>query len=155
FGGTIVFAGNPANDVIDLPGTTVTDVYNTGSSLILTESNGAAVALSSQNLGFNYVTAAADGAGGTALFFTPGAPTDMLMRNGTSGALEIYDLGGNTLQGAAAIGQVGLEWQIAGYGDFSGNLGEADMLMRNSKTGAFEYYDMSNNRIVGTGGMGQ
>src|SRR6185437_7787595 len=39
FGGTIVFAGNPANDVIDLPGTTVTDVYNTGSSLILTESN--------------------------------------------------------------------------------------------------------------------
>ncbi len=154
FGSTIVFAGNPANDVIDLPGTTVTHVYNTGSSLILTESNGAAVALSILNLGFNYVTAAADGAGGSALFFTPGAPTDMLLRN-ASGAFEIYDLGANTIQGAAALGQVGLEWQVAGYGDFSGNPGEADMLMRNSKTGALEYYDLSNNRITAAGGMGQ
>jgi hypothetical protein len=152
--GTIVF-GNPVNDVIDLGGTTVTHVYNAGTSLILTESNGAAIALSIQNLGFNYVTPVSDGNGGTALFITPGSPTDMLMRNSNNGALEIYDLGSNTIRGAAAMGQVGTEWQVAGYGDFSGNSGEADMLMRNSKTGAFEYYDLSNNRITTAGGMGQ
>ena len=100
------------------------------------------------------MTAAADGAGGTALFFTPGS-SDRHADAQRSGAFEIYDLGGNTIQGAAALGQVGPEWQVVGYGDFSGNAGEADMLMRNSKTGAFEYYDLSDNRITAAGPMGQ
>ena len=43
------------------------------------------------------------------------------------------------------MGQVGLEWQVAGFADFSGRAGETDMLMRNSNTGAFEVYDISNN----------
>ena len=34
------------------------------------------------------------------------------------------------------MGQVGLEWPVSGFGDFSGNAGETDMLMRNSNTGA-------------------
>ena len=46
------------------------------------------------------------------------------------------------------MGQVGLEWTIAGFGDFSGNANETDMLMRNSNTGVFELYDISNNTIT-------
>ena len=162
FTGVIIIADNPASDVIDLPGTAITRVANAGSNgfvnqttLVLTESNGAALQFQIENLGFNYAVAIPDGNGGTVIGFEPGTATDMLMRNGNSGALEIYDLGGNTIQGAAALGQVGLEWQIAGYGDFSGNSGESDMLMRSSRTGALEYYDLSNNRIVAAGGMGQ
>jgi hypothetical protein len=46
------------------------------------------------------------------------------------------------------MGQVGLEWTIAGFGDFSGNANETDMLMRNSNTGVFELFDINNNTIA-------
>ena len=55
-----------------------------------------------------------------------------------------------------AWGRVGLEWQIAGFGDFSGNANETDMLLRNSNTGSFEIYDIGNNTITAvTASMGQ
>jgi hypothetical protein len=44
------------------------------------------------------------------------------------------------------MGAVGLEWTVAGFGDFSGNAGETDMLMRNNNTGAFEIYDIATTR---------
>ena len=53
------------------------------------------------------------------------------------------------------MGQVGLEWTVAGFGDFSGNANETDMLMRNSNTGAFEVYDISHNAITSAASMGQ
>jgi hypothetical protein len=53
------------------------------------------------------------------------------------------------------MGQVGLEWQIAGFGDFSGRAGETDMLMRDSNNGDFEVYDIRNNTIASSGPMGQ
>ena len=53
------------------------------------------------------------------------------------------------------MGQVGLDWQIAGFGDLSGNANETDMLMRNSNTGAFELFDISHNQITLASGMGQ
>ena len=73
---------------------------------------------------------------------------DLLMRNGGTGAFEIYDIGSNTITFATGMGQVGLEWAVAGFGDFSSRSGETDMLMRNSGTGAFEVYDISNNTIT-------
>ena len=79
----------------------------------------------------------------------------MLMRNSNTGAFEIYDISNNQITRAAGMGQVGLEWQIAGFGDFSGNANETDMLMRNSNSGAFEIYDISNNQITLASGMGQ
>jgi hypothetical protein len=48
-----------------------------------------------------------------------------------------------------------LEWQIAGFGDLSGNANETDMLMRNSNTGAFELFDISNNQITLAAVVGQ
>ena len=53
------------------------------------------------------------------------------------------------------MGQVGLEWTVAGFGDFSGNANETDMLMRNSNTGPFELYDISGNTITNAVPMGQ
>ena len=77
------------------------------------------------------------------------------MRNSRTGALEVYDVSGGSITSAAALGQVGLEWSVAGIGDFSGNPGESDLLMRNSQTGAFELYDISHNSITFAGSMGQ
>jgi hypothetical protein len=80
--------------------------------------------------------------------------SDMMVRN-TGGALAVYDVSDNNITGAGFLGQVGTAWQVAGYGDFSSNVGETDMLMRNSNTGAFEVYDISNNAITFASGMGQ
>jgi hypothetical protein len=79
----------------------------------------------------------------------------MLMRNSNTGAFEVYDIRNNTVTSSGPMGQVGLEWTIAGFGDFSDNPNETDMLMRNSMTGVFELYDISNNTIGLTTPMGQ
>jgi len=49
---------------------------------------------------------------------------------------------------------VGLDWQVAGLADISGNPGESDMLMRNSKTGALEVYDIANSAITFAASIG-
>ena len=56
---------------------------------------------------------------------------DLLMRDPTTGAFTLYDVSNNNITGNVALGQVGLEWPVAGFGDFSGHAGETDMLMRN------------------------
>jgi hypothetical protein len=81
--------------------------------------------------------------------------TDMLMRDASTGAFELYDISNNNYSGFHSLGQVGPEWTVAGFGDFSGTAGEVDMLMRNSNTGAFELYDISNNTYTGFHSMGQ
>src|SRR5262249_40411459 len=106
------------------------------------------------NPGFTYFTAQADGSGGTYLIATPGVPTDLVMRNGGTGALEVYDIGNNALLAAASIGPVGLDSTTAGFGGFSGHAGEGDMLMRNTKTGALYVYDIANNALTAAFAMG-
>jgi hypothetical protein len=80
--------------------------------------------------------------------------TDMIMRNTSTGALEVYDIANNALTSAFSMGAVGLDWQVAGFGDFSSNPNETDMIMRNSKTGAFEVYDIANNALTSAFSMG-
>ena len=79
----------------------------------------------------------------------------MLMRNSNTGVFELYDIRNNQITSAAPVGQVGLEWSVAGFGDFSGHANETDMLMRNSNTGVFELYDISNNQITSAAPVGQ
>ncbi|HEY5065750.1 MAG TPA: hypothetical protein VIJ04_13110 [Xanthobacteraceae bacterium] len=79
----------------------------------------------------------------------------MLMRNSNTGAFEVYDIVNNAITSFAPMGQVGLEWSIAGFGDFSGKANETDMLMRNSNTGVFELFDINNNTIAAAGPIGQ
>ena len=85
---------------------------------------------------------------------TIGQTADMIMRNGNNGDYEIYGIGSNEILTAAPLGQIGVEWQVAGLGDFSGT-DTSDMLARNSNNGAFEVYDIRNNQIVSAAPMGQ
>jgi hypothetical protein len=78
---------------------------------------------------------------------------DMILRNNTNGVLEIYNLGRNAILAAAQLGQVGLDWQFSGIGNFSGR-GECDMLLRNSNTGGLEVYDIANNQITNAAFIG-
>jgi hypothetical protein len=84
-----------------------------------------------------------------------GELSDMLLRNSRTGQFEVYDISNNQLVSAAPMGQVGLEWAVVGFGDFSSIPNETDMLMRNLNTGAFEVYDISQNRITAAMPMGQ
>lgn len=45
------------------------------------------------------------------------------------------------------MGQVGLEWQVSGFGEFSGNTNVTDMVIRNGNTGQLEVYDISGNTM--------
>jgi hypothetical protein len=76
------------------------------------------------------------------------------MRDTSTGALEVYDIANNALTSAFSMGAVGLDWQVAGFGNFSGNSGETDMIMRNVSTGAFEVYDIANNALTSAFSMG-
>jgi hypothetical protein len=83
--------------------------------------------------------------------------SDMLLRATSgpdAGVFEVYDISHNAITSAAALGAVGLEWTVTGFGDFSGNAGESDMLLRNSNTGAFEVYDISHNAITSAAAIG-
>src|SRR2546429_9134386 len=78
----------------------------------------------------------------------------MILRNVSTGGVEVYDLSNNQITGAAFMGTVGLEWQFSGVGNFSG-LGESDMILRNSNTGGLEGYDIANNQLTGAAFLGQ
>jgi hypothetical protein len=52
------------------------------------------------------------------------------------------------------MGQVGLEWTVAGFSPLGG-AGTSDMLMRNTNTGTLELFDISNNQITAAAPTGQ
>jgi len=79
--------------------------------------------------------------------------TDMMMRNTSTGGLEVYDIVNNQITGAAFLGSIGLEWQFAGVAPVSG-AGRSDLVLRNVNTGAFEVYDIANNTITSAAGLG-
>jgi hypothetical protein len=58
----------------------------------------------------------------------------MLLRDSTTGGFEVYDISNNNITNAAFLGTVGLNWQVAGFGNFS-SLGETDMMLRNVNAG--------------------
>jgi hypothetical protein len=74
--------------------------------------------------------------------------------DGVEGAFAIYDIRNNNVISVENLGQLGLAWKVAGFGDFSGNANETDLLVRNSNTGAFQVYDISHNAIISTGPLG-
>jgi len=82
-----------------------------------------------------------------------GTSADMIMQDGNTGNLQIYDIGGNMVLAAFPMGQVGLELQFAGLGGFNGG-DTSDMLLRNSNNGNFELYDISNSQVTGALSLG-
>ena len=77
----------------------------------------------SANGGLMFIDGNVTGSGsidiGTGGGFGPmGGPgtSDMLMRNTTTGAFEVYDIVNNQIAAAASIGQAGTTWSVAGIG---------------------------------------
>jgi hypothetical protein len=68
--------------------------------------------------------------------------------------LEVYDIANNQLTGASFIGNVGVDWQFLGVGNFSSVPGETDLLLRNVNTGGLELYDINNNQLTGAAFIG-
>jgi len=80
--------------------------------------------------------------------FTP-PDTQMMIRTLANGNY-IYELLDIHSGGAAGeVANVGLEWQVAGFGDFSGNPKETDMLLRDGNNGDFEWYNFYNRTSAG------
>jgi hypothetical protein len=77
----------------------------------------------------------------------------MLLRNSITGGFEVYDISNNNITNAAFLGNVGMDWQVMGFGNF-GSRGENDMILRNVNTGVVEVYDLNNNQITGAAFMG-
>jgi hypothetical protein len=76
----------------------------------------------------------------------------------STGGFEVYDISNNNITNAAFLGTVGLDWEVQGFGNFSGTPGESDMLVRNTSItglGAFAVYDIRNNTITGYNPMGR
>jgi hypothetical protein len=80
--------------------------------------------------------------------------TDLVLRNSTTGGLEVYDISNNQITGAAFLGTVGLDWQFAGIAPANG-AGSSDLVLRNVNPGAFEVYNIASNQITGAAGLGQ
>jgi hypothetical protein len=78
---------------------------------------------------------------------------DLLLRNSTTGGLEVYDINNNQITGAAFIGTVGLDWQFAGIAPVHG-AGASDLVLRNVNTGQFQVYNIANNQITGSAPLG-
>ena len=46
-----------------------------------------------------------------------------------------------------------MNWQVAGFGNFS-SLGETDMMLRNTNNGGFQIYDINDNQVTDAASMG-
>ena len=86
--------------------------------------------------------------------FNGDATTDMMLRNSSTGAFEVYGIANNNITSAANLGAVGLDWQVAGFGPMNG-AGTSDMVLRNANTGAFEVYDIASYQITAAANLGQ
>jgi hypothetical protein len=125
----------------------VSIAHSANGSLLLTNGQGTDTLSHIDQVRFTY------GVMGTPYDFNGGGQSGLLLRNGSTGAFEVYNIANNALAGAASMGAVGLNWQVAGFGDFTGS-GYADMMMRNTATGAFEVYDIANNALTAAYSMG-
>jgi len=77
----------------------------------------------------------------------------MMLRDSGTGAFQVYNISNNSIINSVALGTVGLDWQVGGFGNFS-SLGESDMILRNTTTGGLQVYDISNNQITSTFSLG-
>jgi hypothetical protein len=83
-------------------------------------------------------------------------PSDMLLRNSTSGEFRAYEIVDNNVISSNSMGAVGSNWQVMGFGIFGpfSGVGETDMMLRNANTGDLQVYDIFDNEIVDSVPMG-
>jgi hypothetical protein len=152
------FSGNPGESDMIMRATTGPDA---GAFEVYDISNNQITSVTSLAVTYPIGTATQWAVAGFGDFSGNPNETDMLMRATSGpdvGSFELYDISNNTITASTPMGAVGLEWTVAGFGDFSGNPGETDMLLRATSgpdAGDFEFYDISHNQITGYGLMGQ
>ena len=77
-----------------------------------------------------------------------------MLRNSSTGALQVYNINDNQITGSASLGTVGLDWQFAGVTSVSGVPGESDLLLRDSITGDLEVLNINNHEVTGSAFIG-
>src|SRR3989440_8644620 len=70
--------------------------------------------------------------------------SDLLLRNRSTGALQVYNIANNQLTGSFSLGAVGADWKFAGVAPVSAP-GASDLVLRNFNTGAFQAYNIAGN----------
>jgi hypothetical protein len=76
-----------------------------------------------------------------------------LLRNSSTGALQVYNINNDQITGSASIGTVGVDWKFAGVAPVSAP-GAADLVLRNENTGQFQVYNIADNQIIGSAPLG-
>jgi hypothetical protein len=79
--------------------------------------------------------------------------SDLLLRNSSTGGLQVYNINNTQLTGTAFIGTVGVDWKFAGVAPVSAP-GVSDLVLRNVNTGAFGVYNIANNQLTGAAPLG-
>jgi len=79
--------------------------------------------------------------------------SDLLLRNTSTGGLQVYNIANNQITGSAFLGTVGLDWQFAGVAPIHA-AGASDLVLRNVNSGAFQVYNITNNQITGAASLG-
>jgi hypothetical protein len=149
-------------DFIDLNPAQFTIAY-TGTLLLVFSNNAqvAAIALPGLPSTDSFVVTP-DGNGGSLIALNPPGPNppppagttaDMILRNGSYGLYEIYNIGNNAILAAYSLGQVGTTWVFVTLGGFHGS-DTTDMLLHNTASGAFEVYNIIDNSIASAASLG-
>src|SRR5262249_23539853 len=125
-----------ANMVLrNAPNTTATyQIYNLGANSILAGS----APLGQVGSDWGFVTLGN---------FNSSDPSDMLLRNATTGTFQVYDIANNNIISSTPLGTVGVEWQPMAFGTF-GSFGETDMILRDVNTSDLQVYQIDNNEIT-------
>jgi hypothetical protein len=79
--------------------------------------------------------------------------SDLLLRNSSTGVLQVYDINNNQITGSTSIGTVGTDWEFAGVAPIRAP-GASDLVLRNVNTGAFQVYNIANNQLTGSAPLG-
>jgi hypothetical protein len=145
------FSGNVTNNIaesdmlLQQSGTGALEIYDIANTVVTASFAAGAIGAPFQVVGLGD-------------FSTKANETDLLVRATSGpniGLFEVFDISNNAIAvPVSSFGPVGLEWSVAGFGDFSGNPNETDMLLRNSDTGIFEVFDISNNTLTSVSVLG-
>src|SRR5262249_56745047 len=81
--------------------------------------------------------------------------SDLLLRNSSTNALQVYNINNNQLTGTASIAfPVGVDWEFEGVAPVSAP-GAFDLVLRNVNSGDFQVYNIANNQLTGSAPLGR
>ena len=130
----VLSAGTTADMIMFNGNSGVYEIYDLGNNTVLS-------AYELANVGFWQFIGLGD--------FNGADTSDMILRN-DNGKFELYDISNNVIANPVSLGSVGLNWSVAGFGDFDGASSLTEMMLRNSDTGAFELYQTNGNTLAGS-----